>query len=93
MNVFVKMREKFHIIIVNKIKKYINPFKVIYLPWIIHRVLLSYKKLFILLYCFFAPTFAKVEGQFFNLKDQRSAEKKVLHSQLKDHRFHLRKLL
>ena len=38
-------------------------------------------------------TFAKVKGQFINLKDQRSAVKKVLLSHLKDHRFRLRKLL
>ena len=39
------------------------------------------------------PTFAKVKGQFTNLKYQRSAEKKELLSHLKDHRFSLRKLL
>ena len=38
-------------------------------------------------------TFAKVKGQFINLKDQCSAEKKVLLSHFKDHRFRLRKLL
>ena len=39
------------------------------------------------------PTFAKVKGQFINLKDQRSAEKKVSLSHLKDHSSRLRKLL
>ena len=39
------------------------------------------------------PTFAKVKGQFINLKDQRSAEKKVSLSYLKDHSSRLRKLL
>ena len=45
------------------------------------------------LYYEVTPTFAKVKGQFINLKDQRSAEKKELLSHLKDHRFRLRKLL
>ena len=39
------------------------------------------------------PTFAKVKGQFIILKDQRSVEKKVLLSHLKDHCFCLRKLM
>ena len=45
------------------------------------------------LYYEVTPTFTKVKGQFINLKDQRSAEKKALLSHLKDHRFRLRKLL
>ena len=45
------------------------------------------------LYYEVTPTFAKVKGQFINLKDQRSAEKKVLLSHLRNHRFRLRKLL
>ena len=45
------------------------------------------------LYYKIRSTFAKVKGQFINLKDQCSAEKKVLYSHLKDHCFHLRKLL
>ena len=39
------------------------------------------------------PTIAKVKGQFINLKDQRSTEKKVSLSHLKDHSSRLRKLL
>ena len=45
------------------------------------------------LYYEVTPTFAKVKGQFINLKDQRSAEKKVSLSHLKDHSSRLRKLL
>ena len=45
------------------------------------------------LYYEVTPTFAKVKGQFIKLKDQRSAEKKILLSHLRDDRFHLRKLL
>ena len=45
------------------------------------------------LYYEVTPTFAKVKGQFINLKDQRSTEKKVLLSHLKDQRFRLRRLL
>ena len=45
------------------------------------------------LYYEVTPTFAKVKGQFVNLTDQRSAEKKVLLSHLKNHQFRLRKLL
>ena len=37
------------------------------------------------LYYEVTPTFAKIKGQCINLKDQHSAEKKVLHSHLKDH--------
>ena len=39
------------------------------------------------------PTFVKGKGQFINLKDQRSVEKKVLLSHLKDRGFRLRELL
>ena len=56
----------------------------------LHQVLLSYKKVYIIK---LTSTFAKGKGQFINLKDQRSAEKKVLYSHLKDHSFRLRKLL
>ena len=42
------------------------------------------------LYYEVTPTFAKVKGQFINLKDQRSAEKKVSLSHLKDHSSRLR---
>ena len=45
------------------------------------------------LYYEVTSNFAEVKGQFINLKNQRSAEKKVLHSHVKDHRFCLRKLL
>ena len=45
------------------------------------------------LYYEVTTTFAKVKGQFIKLKDQGSAEKKVLHSHFKDNRFRLRKLL
>ena len=41
------------------------------------------------LYYEVTATFAKVKGQFINLKDQCSVEKKVLLSHLRDHRFHL----
>ena len=37
--------------------------------------------------------FTKVKGQFIKLKDQRSAQKKVLIYHLEDHGFRLRKLL